>query len=140
MKFLLYYFVFSVVLISCQEKVSIDSISKINGYWEIQKVQLPDGQKKEYSINETIEYIEWNGKTGFRKKVKPQFDGKYLINNELEVIEIFDSSDIFYIRYITNYAKWKEEIVKLKDSILVLKNDQDMEYHYKRFKPISIPK
>lgn len=140
MKFLLYYFVFSVVLISCQEKVSIDSISKINGYWEIQKVQLPDGQKKEYSINETIEYIEWNGKTGFRKKVKPQFDGKYLINNELEVIEIFDSSGIFYIRYITNYTKWKEEIVKLKDSILVLKNDQDMEYHYKRFKPISIPK
>lgn len=138
MKSLLFYLLFFVVFISCQEKVSPESISKINGYWEIQKVQMLDGQKKEYSINETIDYIEWNGKTGFRKKVKPQLDGKYLINNESEEIEIVDSSGTFYIHYQTNYAKWKEEIVKIKDSVLILKNDQEIEYHYKRFKPISI--
>lgn len=138
MKSLLFYLLFLVVLISCQEKVSPESISKINGYWEIQEVQLPDGQKKEYTINETIDYIEWNGKTGFRKKVKPQLDGKYLINNESEKIEIYDSSGTFYIRYQTNYAKWTETFVTLSDSVLILKNKQNLEYHYKRFKPIYI--
>ena len=138
MKQLFYSLLFSVVLISCQEKVSPDSISKINGYWEIQKVQLPDGQEKEYKINETVDYFEWNNKTGFRKKVKPQFDGKYLTNDELETIQIKDSSGIFLIHYKTDFAQWSEEILTLTDSILVLKNKQDLEYHYKRFKPISI--
>jgi hypothetical protein len=138
MKLLFYSLLFSVVLISCQEKVSPDSISKINGYWEIQKVELPDDQEKEYNINETVDYIEWNGKTGFRKKVKPQFNGKYLTNEELETIQIIDSSGIFQIHYKTNFAKWSEEIVILTDSALVLKNKQNLKYHYKRFKPISI--
>jgi hypothetical protein len=138
MKQLFYSLIFSVILISCQEKVSPDSISKINGYWEIQKVQLPDGKEKEYTINETIDYIEWNNKTGFRKKVKPQFDGKYLTNDELETIQIKDSSGIFQIHYKTDFAQWSEEILTLTDSILVLKNKQNLEYHYKRFKPISI--
>lgn len=138
MKPFYYFLLFSVALISCQEKVSPDSISKINGYWEIQKVQLPDGQEKEYNINETVDYIEWNGKTGFRKKVKPQFDGKYLTNDELESIQIKDSSSVFQIHYKTNFAQWSEDILVLTDSILVIKNKQNLEYHYKRFKPITI--
>jgi hypothetical protein len=138
MKPFYYFLLFSVALISCQEKVSPESISKINGYWEIQKVQLPNGKEKEYNINETVDYIEWNEKTGYRKKVKPQFDGKFLINDEFETIHIKDSSGIFQIHYRTNFAKWSEEILQLTDSILVLKNKQNLEYHYKRFKPISI--
>lgn len=132
--FLLLYLVFT----SCQKKVSPASISKINGYWEIEKVKIPDGTKKEYLINEMIDYIEWNGKSGFRKKVTPQLNGKYLVNDETENINISDSLGHFYIHYQTNYAKWKEEIVELKDSILIVKNNQEIEYHYKRFKPISI--
>lgn len=138
MKHFYYYILLIMVFISCQEKVSPESISKINGYWEIVKVQMPDGQEKEYSINEMIDYIEWNGKTGFRKKVTPQFDGKYLVNDETESIVVTDSLGHFCISYQTNYAKWKEEILQIKDSVLVLKNDQEIEYHYKRFKPISI--
>lgn len=138
MKHFYYYFFLAMLLISCREKVSQDSISKINGYWEIEKVQMPGGIEKEYSINEMIDYIEWNGKSGFRKKVTPQFDGKYLVNDETENIVISDSLGRFYISYQTNYAKWKEEIIEIKDSILVVKNNQEIEYHYKRFKPISI--
>lgn len=138
MKKLFNYYLFSFLFISCQEKVSPDSISKINGYWEIKKVQLHNGQEKEYKINETVDYFEWNNKTGFRKKVKPQFDGKYLINDELENIQIIDSSGIFQIHYKTDFAQWSEEILQLTDSILVLKNNENFEYHYKRFKPISI--
>lgn len=138
MKQLFYSFLFFGLLTSCQEKVSPDSISKINGYWEIQKVQLPDGQEKEYNINETVDYIEWNDKTGFRKKVKPQFDGKFLINDELESLQIKDSFGVFQIHYKTNFAQWSEEILVLTDSILVLRNKQNLEYHYKRFKPITL--
>jgi len=129
MKHFFYSILILVFFISCQEKVTLESISKINGYWEIQKVELPDGQKKEYKINETVD---------FRKKVTPQFDGTFLINDELEEIQIKDSSGIFQIHYKTPYTQWKEEIITLTDSILVLKNKQNLEYHYKRFTPFSI--
>jgi hypothetical protein len=138
MKQFFYFFLFSIVLFSCQQQVSPDSISKINGYWEIQKVELPDGQEKEYSINETVDYIEWNGTTGFRKKVKPQFDGTFLTNDELEEIKISDSSGVYKIVYKTAFAQWSEDIIEISDSILVLKNKQKLEYHYKRFKHYSI--
>ncbi|MBA4154870.1 lipocalin family protein [Flavobacterium sp.] len=138
MKHFFYSILISVFFISCQEKVTLESISKINGYWEIQKVELPDGQKKEYKINETVDYFEWKESVGFRKKVTPQFDGTFLINDELEEIQIKDSSGIFQIHYKTPYTQWKEEIITLTDSILVLKNKQNLEYHYKRFTPFSI--
>lgn len=138
MKQFFYFLLFLVVFISCQQQVAPESISKINGYWEIQKVELPDGQEKEYKINETIDYFEWNGNKGFRKKVKPQFDGTFLTNNEAEEIRISDSSGIYTIQYKTAYAQWNEEIIALTDSLLVLKNKQNLEYHYKRFTPFSI--
>ena len=138
MKHFFYSLLFLVFFISCQEKVSQESLSKINGYWEIDKVEFPDGLKKEYKINETIDYFEWNESVGFRKKVTPQFDGTFLVNEELEEIKIKDSSGIFLIHYQTDYAKWSEELLTLTDSALVLKNKQDVEYHYKKFVPFSI--
>ena len=138
MKQFFYSLLFLVLFISCQQQVSPEAISKINGYWEIQMVELPDGKEKEYKINETVDYFEWNENKGFRKKVKPQLDGTFLTNNEAEEIQISDSLGSYTIQYKTAYAQWKEEIVVITDSVLVLKNKQNLEYHYKRFIPFSL--
>jgi hypothetical protein len=45
---------------------------------------------------------------------------------------------VFYINYTTTYGKWKEEILEIQDSVLVLKNKDNLEYHYKRQVPFSI--
>jgi len=70
--------------------------------------------------------------------VKPQFDGSFITNNESEEIHISDSSGSYTIQYKTAYAQWSEEIVEITDSVLVLKNKQNLEYYYKRFTPFSI--
>jgi len=51
----------------------------------------------------------------------PQLDGTYLTNDIKESISISNSDDNYYINYSTNYGKWKEEIIEIKDSVLVLK-------------------
>lgn len=109
----------------------------MNGYWEIEKAELPDGSKKEYKVNTTIDFFEIKGKTGFRKKVMPQLDGKYLMNNLSENITVSNNEGAIILNYSTPYAKWKEEIISLSDEKLVIKNDQDIEYHYKKPKPFS---
>ena len=99
---------------------------------------LADGTKKEYRISETIDYFKIKDNKGFRKKVVPQLDGSYLINNQFENIAIVKDKDLYYIKYTTKYTKFKEQIVQIRDSILVLKNAQNVEYHYKKPIPFSV--
>lgn len=130
--------VLTLVLMSCKQTVTSKDVEKINGYWEIEKVELPNGEDKDYKVNPTIDYFELKNNKGFRQKVMPQFDGTYLTNNLKETIQVTEESGDFYINYTTQYGKWKEEIIEIKDSVLVLKNKEDLEYHYKKSVPFSV--
>ena len=132
------FFVLTLMLISCKQNITSMDIAKINGYWEIEKVELPDGEDKDYKVNPTIDYFEVRNNKGFRQKVMPQFDGTYLTNNLKETIQVTEESGDFYINYTTQYGKWKEEIIEIKDSVLVLKNKENLEYHYKKSVPFSV--
>ena len=57
MKKYFYVLLLLIGLISCTSKPSKEAILKINGYWEIEKVTFPDGNKKEYQVNEFIDFI-----------------------------------------------------------------------------------
>lgn len=126
------------VLISCHSNVKEEDLTKLNGYWEIKQVDLPNGEKKEYKVNETIDFFELTNKQGFRQKVMPQFDGTYKTNGLKESIKVFKTDDTYFIEGKTEYGKWNEEIISIEDSTLVLKNKDKLEYTYKRFKPFSL--
>ena len=125
-------------LISCQQEIKQEDFVKLNGYWEIKQVTKKDGEKKDYKVNETIDFFDLKNNAGIRQKVMPQFDGTYKTNDIKESIKIIDSNKVYYIQYTTDYGKWKEEIIELKDSTLVLKNSDKLEYTYKKFKPFSL--
>ena len=129
---------FLFILSACHQKVTVKDISKLNGYWEIEKVILSNGTKKVYTYNESFDYFQIKANKGFRKKVMPQLDGRFLVNNQSEKIEITFEKDGTYINYKTPYAKWKEEIESLSNDKLVLINASNTEYHYKKSAPINI--
>jgi hypothetical protein len=138
MKKTLYFLVLSFVFVSCKQTITNQDISKINGYWEIEKVLLKDGEKKDYKINETVDYFQVANNKGWRKKVMPQLDGTYRTNNVQEDISISSEGGNFYINYSTSYGKWQEEIIEIKDSTLVLKNKEEQEYYYKKYQGFSL--
>ncbi len=129
---------FLLTLGGCQTKITDTDLVNLNGYWEIEKVTKPDGSKKEYKVNETIDFFELKNKNGIRKKVTPQFNGTYLVNNQSEAITITQKNGETFINYVTSYAQWKERMVSLTKDILVIVNDQNIEYQYKKFTPFSI--
>ena len=133
-------FLFIVVfsIISCKQNITESDVSNLNGYWEIEQVILPDGDKKEYKVNETIDYFKIENNKGFRKKVMPQLNGTYLTNDIKEDVFVEIKDGNANIQYKTNYASWKEEIVELTNEKLVIKNQQDLEYHYKRPAKFSV--
>ena len=124
---------FIMLLVSCHSNVK-----KLNGYWEIKQVKFSSGKTKDYKVNETIDYFELKSNKGFRQKVMPQFDGKFQTNGVKENIKVVENDNSFFLEYNTKFGKWKEEIISIEDSILVLKNKENLEYTYKKFKPFSL--
>jgi hypothetical protein len=129
---------FIMLLVSCHSNVKKEDIKKLNGYWEIKLVKFSTGKTKDYKINETIDYFELKNNQGFRQKVMPQFDGKFQTNGIKENINVVENDNSFFLEYNTKFGKWKEEIISIEDSILVLKNKENLEYTYKKFKPFSL--
>jgi len=123
---------------ACHQKVTSNDIANLNGYWEIEKVVFSNGSNKEYTYNESYDYFQVKDKSGFRKKVMPQLDGRFLVNNQLEKIIISFENEEVYINYNTPFAKWKEKIEAISKDKLVLINASKAEYHYKKTSPINI--
>ena len=127
------------LLVSCEHKIKPEDVSKINGYWEIEKVVFDHGKDKDYGINESYDYFEIGKQNkGFRKKVMPQLDGTFIVNDTYENVVIRFDGDQTFVDYATPYAKWTEELIGISDEELVLKNSENKEYHYKKAQPLNI--
>ncbi|MEQ3661458.1 MAG: hypothetical protein ABNG98_03400 [Flavobacterium sp.] len=123
---------FFLSLLSCQSEVKTEDLDQLNGFWEIEKVEMPDGSVKEFKINETIDFIKYDKMNGSRNKVIPQLDGGLLSNNLFENFAVLEKESKFWFNYKTDHASWSEELIKLSKDELVVKNSNDLIYYYKK--------
>jgi hypothetical protein len=128
----------SLLFVACKQKIEPADIAKINGYWEIEKVVFDKGDDKDYSMNETYDYFEIKDTKGFRKKVMPQLDGTFLVNDTQEAVAVRFVDDKVFLDYKTPFMKWSEEIIALTDAELVVVNADKKEYHYKKTEAINL--
>ena len=133
-----YFWILLLLIFSCSENPET-YIQQIDGYWEITEVIFPDGNKKEYTFNETIDYISVNDSLhGFRKKLKPGINGTYFTSEDAEALVIKIENDSLNIYYSTPYNTWKETILEATPENLRVINDNKTVYLYKRYTPISL--
>ncbi len=131
--------VLSLLFVGCQQKIKPTEIAKINGYWEIEKVVFDAGEDKEYRMNENFDYFQiGSNNKGFRKKVMPQLNGTFLVNDTFENVVVRFANDKVFLDYSTPYMKWTEELIALSDVELVLVNAEKKEYHYKKTGAINL--
>jgi len=135
MKNYFYSALLSVVLISCTSKPKKEDIVKLNGYWEIEKVVFPDGNKKAYQVNEFIDFISLNNLKGIRQKVAPQLDGTFLSGVLQDKIRVIDSAGCYFLKTKSKFTKWEEKVVSVSEDELVLENETKITYYYKKFIP-----
>lgn len=125
------------LLVSCSKTISESDIKELNGYWEIEKAEMPDGEIKEYKINTIVDFFEIQNNKGFRQKAMPQVDGQYLTNEVQESIEIVQVDGKTIMKYHTDFADWQEQLISLSKDELVVQNEHDIKYYYKRPIPFS---
>jgi hypothetical protein len=128
-----------VLLNSCQktESPGID-IENINGYWEIVQAQNPYGKNVIYNINTQVDYFEIKDSMGFRKKLKPDLNGNYTTSKAVERFTWFKENDTLRLNYKTPLDTWQVDVLRLNDSLMLIKNKSNFLYTYKRFEPINI--
>ena len=126
------------LFISCQDKQHEIDIQNLNGYWEIVQAQNPYGKNVIYKVNTTIDYFEIKDSLGFRKKLKPDLSGNYTTSKALEQFSFNIENDTMKLHYNTPYHTWTESLLRLNDSLMLIKNENDFLYTYKRFEPINI--
>lgn len=126
------------ILFGCSSGVSREDLPKLNGYWEIEQVVFPDGNTKDYKVNTTVDYIQWEGSEGLRKKMNPKFNGTYETSDDAEAFTISEKDGNFTMHYKSELSEWKEDILALDAHTFSVVNEEGLRYNYKRFEPIAI--
>ncbi|HET8737898.1 MAG TPA: hypothetical protein VFM69_14995 [Pricia sp.] len=129
---------FLVLFLGCSGGVSEEKLPRLNGYWEIEQVVFPDGGTKEYTVNATIDYIHLEGLKGWRKKVRPKFDGTYETSDDIEEFVISERDGNFFMQYTTELSEWTEILIALNADTFSVINEDGKRYDYRRFEPFTL--
>ncbi|MDG5491504.1 hypothetical protein [Psychroserpens sp. SPM9] len=130
---------FAILIFSCSHQPET-FIPHLNGYWEIDEVTLNNGSKRDYTYNDTIDYIEvTDSLSGFRRKLKPNLLGTYETSKSVETFQLKIENDSLNIYYTTPYAQWKETVLYADESQLKIVNNTNKDvYIYTRYEPIDL--
>lgn len=134
----LYLFVACIILMGCQQQNPEEMKTYLSGYWEIHHVQSNDAQNMEFTFSNTIDFIEVDGNTGVRTKLQPNLDGSFTGNKIAEQFILKVENDSLNIYYETPFDKWKETVIRATEKELVVRNEDGIQYQYKKFDPINL--
>lgn len=123
-----------IILVSCNQQIKESDLQHLNGYWEIEKVVMPDKSTKEYKVNTTYDYIEIKNSEGFRKKVYPQLTGNFQTSDDSEIFKITKEDNVFKMNYENGENQWTEILELVNETSFVVKNEANITYHYKKVK------
>ena len=126
-------FLIGIVLLGCQKQDPEEQLQYLTGYWEIDRVEISEDSVIKYKVNATVDYMEFEGKEGFRKKVKPQFDGSFKTSDHKEEITARIENDSLHLYYKTPFDEWKETIIVAEEENFSVLNRDGKIYHYTKF-------
>jgi len=121
-------------LISCENQRNIGDMKYLNGYWQIQKAEIPDVVIKNYKGGLKLDYIEIkDDSTGIRKKVKVSLRNTFKTTPNQEKIKVFEEERNLKLKCKTPYSKWTENILYLSKDSLIIKNQDNKKFYYSKY-------
>ena len=134
-----YLWLLCLVILSCSKNPE-EFVPHLEGYWEIESVTMPTGEKKEYKFSDTVDYIhlDQDSLKGYRKKLKPGINDTYFTSDDAEKLVLKIENDSLNLYYSTPYDNWKETILDASSETLKVINKNKIVYLYKRYTPILL--
>ena len=118
--------------IGCHSRLVKPNFGLLAGYWRIDFITQKNETFHPKGITRLLDhyYIEEN--KGVRKKVEPLINNNFIITEDQNPFTIVDNGKYYFIQFETRWDQWREKIIKLNKSELVLEH-QEKRYHYVRF-------
>ncbi|MGB5553066.1 MAG: hypothetical protein WBM83_00310 [Flavobacteriaceae bacterium] len=126
------------ILVGCSDSPTAEDLNNLNGYWEIDHVEFPDGNKKEYKVSTNVDFIKVENKKGYRKKAQPKFNGSYEVSDDAQPFIISENESVFVLEYKNELSAWSEVLLEVSKDNFAVRNEEGLVYFYKRFTPIKI--
>lgn len=126
------FFVSLFITFACKETTPI-AIDLINGQWEIEEVKLANGEKKQFTMNENIDFFDM--KKGIHQKLKPDFEGNFTSNQVADSLIFFKNNQL---KIITPFDTMQYQIDELTSNSLILINEDKIIYKYKRYQKLNL--
>ena len=124
-------------IFSCQGKPEAH-LQFIEGYWEIVQVEKEGKIIKSFSINPDIDYFKINNnESGFRKKLKPRFDGSFETSRDTLKFDIEISENKLCLAYKIDILTLREHVEKASANRLIISNTEGFKYTYKPYEPLD---
>lgn len=137
----LYFIGFSIIAImvmGCQEQPKEKDLNALAGYWEIEQVVFPSGNSKTYPASMDVDYLFLDGLKGYRKKVKPAFDGSFETSDVAQSFTLEKTENHWKFMYANALTQWEERLLSLSKNNFSVENSDGLQYHYKRYEPINL--
>lgn len=128
-----HFFLSSLILcFSCKNTITSSELDLLNGYWSIDYITHKNETFYPKGATKLLDFYVINDREGFRKKIQPQLNNKFLVTKDLNNFKIKFINKNYYLSFQTVWDQWEEKIIKLNQNKLVLEH-QEKRYHYKRF-------
>lgn len=127
----------SAVLTGCNS--TPEDLSVLEGYWEIEKAETPEGDTRTYKINTAIDHYQLEtDSSGFKSRVSPLLDGTFLTTGNKEAFQVKREESGLKLYFSTPYGAHTETVTLLKDQQLIMTNEAGLRYTYKRYKKLEL--
>jgi hypothetical protein len=131
------FIVLLIILYSCSGD---NNIEILNGYWEIQSVKKGGTLIKKYPFSNTVDFFYIKDLEGYRKKVTPRSDGRFMVTLHQANLNVTKENGEFILRYLNKSKTYFEKIKKIDSQQLIILDKEGYIYKYNRYIPIEITK
>ena len=116
----------------CNSRLVKPEIELLNGYWRIDFISQKNETFRPEGITKLLDYYSLEKNIGVRKKVEPLINNNFIITEDRNSFRIVYNGKDYFLQFETRWDQWREKIIKLNKSELVLEH-QEKKYHYIRF-------
>ena len=125
-------------LISCGNTPDPEDLRHLTGYWEIEQVTFPNGETRDFPPSTTVDYYFLEGEEGFLKKVQPELNGRFRVNDDKITLRIVSRDKLVILQFAGKEDSWEEVLEVLTSDRLETSHDNGLRYRYRRYTPIII--
>ena len=126
-------------VLACGRPPGEEALAHLPGYWEIEAVEFPNGESRDYAANSAIDYYHLEGRKGYLKKLQPEANGRYLASDDALPLEVLSRNGRLYLRFEGEESAWEEEVLELGPDHLITRHENGLHYRYRRYVPLQIP-